>query len=128
MSLRGWPMSWTLPEMYPSRRANGRASWSSCTRWAPARPTVRTGVEVAKRAGLPAAAVKRAQAILAKLESDGSPAAATRRSATLFRYACGSAAQALRAEERLKAINPDELTPARGAGRALCAQRSAGRQ
>ena len=34
------------------------------------------GVEVAKRAGLPEAAVRRAQSILSKLESDGSPAAA----------------------------------------------------
>ena len=69
------------------------------------------GVEVAKRAGLPAAAVKRAQAILAKLESDGSPAAALADLPLFSATPVEAPRKPSRAEERLKAINPDELTP-----------------
>ncbi|MCC5981867.1 MAG: DNA mismatch repair protein MutS, partial [Oceanicaulis sp.] len=69
------------------------------------------GVEVAKRAGLPAAAVKRAQAILSKLESDGSPAAALADLPLFSATPVEAPRKPSRAEERLKAINPDELTP-----------------
>lgn len=69
------------------------------------------GVEVAKRAGLPAAAVKRAQAILAKLESDGSPAAALADLPLFSATPVEAPRKPSKAEERLKAINPDELTP-----------------
>jgi DNA mismatch repair protein MutS len=69
------------------------------------------GVEVAKRAGLPEAAVRRAQAILAKLESDGSPAAALSDLPLFSAQPMLAAPKPSKALERLKGIDPDALTP-----------------
>ena len=69
------------------------------------------GVEVARRAGLPAAAVKRAKEILKRLESDDTPAAAL---SDLPLFSAVQAEPEVRpsaVEERLKAIDPDGLSP-----------------
>ena len=69
------------------------------------------GIEVARRAGLPRAAVDRAKTILSRLEAEGAPAAAL---AELPLFAVAEPpAPALKSavEERLEAINPDDLTP-----------------
>lgn len=69
------------------------------------------GVEVAKRAGLPDMAVRRAQSILAKLESDGSPAAALAELPLFSAQPVQAAPKPSKALERLKSIDPDALTP-----------------
>ncbi|KAA5803675.1 DNA mismatch repair protein MutS [Alkalicaulis satelles] len=69
------------------------------------------GVEVARRAGLPPAAVARAREILDRLESDGAPAAAL---ADLPLFSAAPPAPAPKpsaAEDRLKSIDPDGLSP-----------------
>ncbi|MFC4725966.1 DNA mismatch repair protein MutS [Glycocaulis abyssi] len=69
------------------------------------------GVEVAKRAGLPDAAVRRAQSILAKLESDGSPAAALAELPLFSAQPVQAPPKPSKALERLRSIDPDALTP-----------------
>ncbi|KPP82032.1 MAG: DNA mismatch repair protein MutS [Oceanicaulis sp. HLUCCA04] len=69
------------------------------------------GVEVAKRAGLPEAAVRRAQSILSKLESDGSPAAALAELPLFSTQAPTAPPKPSKALERLRSIDPDALTP-----------------
>ena len=69
------------------------------------------GVEVAKRAGLPKAAVKRAQEILDRLESDDAPAAALADLPLFSALSVEPEAKPSAVEERLKAIDPDSLTP-----------------
>ncbi|MGP1276472.1 MAG: DNA mismatch repair protein MutS [Caulobacterales bacterium] len=69
------------------------------------------GVEVARRAGLPDAAVRRAQSILAKLESDGSPAAALADLPLFSAQPAPAAPKPSKALDRLKQIDPDSLTP-----------------
>jgi len=69
------------------------------------------GVEVARRAGLPSAAVARAREILDRLESDGAPAAAL---ADLPLFSAKPPAPAVKpsaVEERLKSVDPDGLSP-----------------
>ncbi len=70
------------------------------------------GVQVAKRAGLPRAAVARAQEILDRLEADGAPAAAL---ADLPLFAARPVepepAGPSPADERLAAVAPDRLSP-----------------
>ncbi|MFO1062168.1 MAG: DNA mismatch repair protein MutS, partial [Dongiaceae bacterium] len=75
------------------------------------------GIHVAKLAGLPAAVIERAEAVLAGLEQ-GEPAGALARLADdlpLFAAAASRPTQAVsepsRVEQRLAAINPDELSP-----------------
>ena len=70
------------------------------------------GVEVAKRAGLPPAAVARAQAILERLESEGAPAAALA-DLPLFSAAAAQppAGEPSAVEARLKQVDADGLTP-----------------
>jgi len=69
------------------------------------------GVEVARRAGLPAAAVSRAHEILARLEADGAPAAALS-DLPLFSAAPPVPVHKPSAvEERLKSVDPDGLSP-----------------
>ena len=69
------------------------------------------GVEVARRAGLPDAAVRRAQSILSKLESDGSPAAALAELPLFSAQAPAAPPKPSKALERLKSIDPDALSP-----------------
>ena len=69
------------------------------------------GVEVARRAGLPAAAVARAREILDRLESDDAPAAAL---ADLPLFSAAPPAPAPKpspVEARLKSVDPDGLSP-----------------
>ena len=71
------------------------------------------GVEVAKRAGLPAAAVARAGAILERLEADGTPAAALN---DLPLFATTQLAQAVdptpsALDQKVDQIDADNLTP-----------------
>jgi len=70
------------------------------------------GVEVARRAGLPPAAVARAQEILDRLEADGAPAAAL---ADLPLFAAKprepEPASPSEADRRLAQLDPDRLTP-----------------
>lgn len=69
------------------------------------------GIEVARRAGLPRAAVKRAQAILARLEADGTPAAALT-DLPLFALAEPDPEPFVsEVETRLGEIDPDALSP-----------------
>ena len=69
------------------------------------------GIEVARRAGLPRKAVSRAQAILKRLESDGTPAAALD-TLPLFAVAESEPEPLVsEVEEKLAAIDPDGLTP-----------------
>ena len=70
------------------------------------------GVQVAKRAGLPPAAVARAKEILDRLEADGAPAAALA-DLPLFSAVQPAAepAQPSAVEERLKTIDVDGLSP-----------------
>ncbi len=69
------------------------------------------GVEVAKRAGLPKVAVARAQDILDRLENDGAPAAALADLPLFSASGVESAPGPSLVDERLKAIDPDRLTP-----------------
>ena len=76
------------------------------------------GIHVAKLAGLPPAAVTRAEAVLKTLESGEQAGALARLADDLPLFAAKvaaaapmTAAEASAAEERLRAINPDELTP-----------------
>ncbi len=73
------------------------------------------GIHVAKLAGLPAAAVGRAETVLASLEKGDQAGALTRLADDLPLFAATPPApvktEPSAAEERLRAINPDELTP-----------------
>jgi DNA mismatch repair protein MutS len=69
------------------------------------------GVEVAKRAGLPGAAVKRATEILKRLESDDAPAAALADLPLFSSLAPEPEFRPSASDERLKDIDPDSLTP-----------------
>ncbi|WP_192900974.1 DNA mismatch repair protein MutS [Marinicauda algicola] len=69
------------------------------------------GVEVARRAGLPAAAVKRAKEILKRLESDDTPAAALSDLPLFSAVQAEPESRPSAVEERLKAIDPDGLSP-----------------
>jgi DNA mismatch repair protein MutS len=69
------------------------------------------GVEVARRAGLPAAAVARAREILDRLESDGAPAAALADLPLFSAKPAAPAAKPSAVEERLKSVDPDGLSP-----------------
>jgi DNA mismatch repair protein MutS len=69
------------------------------------------GVEVAKRAGLPPAAVARATEILDRLESDGAPAAALADLPLFSTKPPEPAAKPSAVEARLKTIDVDNLTP-----------------
>lgn len=69
------------------------------------------GIEVARRAGLPRKAISRAQSILKRLESDGTPAAALE-TLPLFAVAEPDPEPLVsEVEERLAAIDPDGLSP-----------------
>ena len=70
------------------------------------------GIEVARRAGLPERAIARARTILDRLESQDAPAAALA-DLPLFSTAAPVAppAQPSEVEQRLRAIDPDALTP-----------------
>ncbi|BDX01193.1 DNA mismatch repair protein MutS [Maricaulis maris] len=69
------------------------------------------GIEVARRAGLPRVAVKRAQSILARLEADGTPAAALT-DLPLFAVAEPDPEPFVsEVETRLAQIDPDALSP-----------------
>ena len=69
------------------------------------------GIEVARRAGLPRVAVKRAKAILERLEADGTPAAALH-DLPLFATAEPEVEPYVsEIETRLEQIDPDALTP-----------------
>tara|TARA_R110000868_G_scaffold45045_3_gene149881 strand:+ start:23613 stop:26303 length:2691 start_codon:yes stop_codon:yes gene_type:complete len=69
------------------------------------------GIEVARRAGLPPVAIKRAKTILARLESEGAPAAALA-DLPLFAVHEPAAPPPISAvEERLAEIEPDGLAP-----------------
>jgi DNA mismatch repair protein MutS len=71
------------------------------------------GVEVAKRAGLPKAAVARAREILDRLEADGAPAAALA-DLPLFSAVAASVepeARPSEVEARLKTVDVDGLSP-----------------
>ena len=69
------------------------------------------GVQVAKRAGLPPAAVARAQDILDRLESEGQPAAALADLPLFSTVAPDPVAKPSAVEERLKAVDVDGLSP-----------------
>ena len=69
------------------------------------------GIEVARRAGLPGAAVARAQDILGRLEEEGAPAAALAELPLFAAAAPVVEAEPSRVEERLEAIDPDALSP-----------------
>ncbi|XBQ17706.1 MAG: DNA mismatch repair protein MutS [Oceanicaulis sp.] len=69
------------------------------------------GVEVAKRAGLPAAAVARASEILERLEADGAPAAALADLPLFSAKPVEAPRKPSAVEERLKQIDADNLTP-----------------
>jgi DNA mismatch repair protein MutS len=69
------------------------------------------GVEVAKRAGLPASAVARARDILDRLEAEGAPAAALADLPLFSTVAPVAKAKPSAVEERLKAIDVDGLSP-----------------
>ncbi len=69
------------------------------------------GVEVAKRAGLPKAAVARAREILDRLEADGAPAAALADLPLFSAIAPEAEAKPSAVEDRLKAVDVDGLSP-----------------
>ena len=69
------------------------------------------GVEVAKRAGLPKAAVARAKDILERLEADGAPAAALADLPLFSAVAPEPEAKPSAVEARLKAVDVDGLSP-----------------
>ncbi len=74
------------------------------------------GIHVAKLAGLPAAALHRAEEVLATLEKGDQAGALTRLVDDLPLFsvqapAAPSLSKSSAVEERLKAVNPDELTP-----------------
>lgn len=69
------------------------------------------GVEVARRAGLPAAAVARAREILDRLESDGAPAAALADLPLFSAAPPAPASKPSQVEARLKSVDPDGLSP-----------------
>ncbi|MGX6648865.1 DNA mismatch repair protein MutS [Maricaulaceae bacterium MS644] len=69
------------------------------------------GVEVAKRAGLPAAAVARATEILGRLEADGAPAAALADLPLFSARPPEPVAKPSAVETRLKTIDVDNLSP-----------------
>ena len=69
------------------------------------------GVEVAKRAGLPRAAVARAKEILKRLESDDAPASALADLPLFSAAAPEPEARPSEVEDRLRSIDPDGLTP-----------------
>ncbi len=77
------------------------------------------GIHVAQLAGLPAAVISRAEAVLEMLEAGDQSSAVTRLAEDLPLFATALAkaapkaapAEASPALERLKAVNPDELTP-----------------
>ena len=81
------------------------------------------GVQVAKLAGVPAAVVARAREVLERLEAEK---AAPARLDDLPLFAVAAPAAAGRSPRpsttRWRRIDPDELTPARGAGGALSAE------
>jgi len=74
------------------------------------------GIHVARLAGLPAAVVARAEEVLAALESSDQAGAVARLADDLPLFAAArpaarpSQARSSAVEERLKAINPDELS------------------
>ncbi|WBQ12633.1 DNA mismatch repair protein MutS [Hyphomonadaceae bacterium BL14] len=69
------------------------------------------GVEVARRAGLPSAAVARAREILDRLESDGAPAAALADLPLFSAAPPAPAPKPSQVEARLKSVDPDGLSP-----------------
>jgi DNA mismatch repair protein MutS len=69
------------------------------------------GVEVAKRAGLPSAAVARATEILERLEADGAPAAALADLPLFSARPPEPVTKPSAVEARLKTIDLDNLTP-----------------
>ncbi len=69
------------------------------------------GVEVARRAGLPPAAVARAQEILDRLEADGQPAAALADLPLFSAKPPEAPPKPSQIEARLKTIDADDLTP-----------------
>ena len=69
------------------------------------------GVEVAKRAGLPPAAVARAQVILDRLEAEGQPAAALSDLPLFSAKPPEAPAKPSAVEERLRTVDADNLSP-----------------
>jgi len=69
------------------------------------------GIEVARRAGLPKQAVKRAQMILDRLESDGTPANALQDLPLFASFEPEPVSEPSAVEERLGQVDPDSLTP-----------------
>ncbi|MBR9825097.1 MAG: DNA mismatch repair protein MutS [Alphaproteobacteria bacterium] len=69
------------------------------------------GIEVARRAGLPKAAVKRAQVILDRLESEGAPADALQDLPLFAVFEPEPDVAPSRVEEKLADVDPDALSP-----------------
>jgi len=69
------------------------------------------GIEVARRAGLPAAAITRATTILERLESEDAPAAALAELPLFSAMPVAAPPKVSQVTERMKRINPDQLSP-----------------
>lgn len=69
------------------------------------------GIEVARRAGLPKLAIKRAQTILDRLEAEGAPAAALADLPLFAAVELVEPAGPSPVDERLADVDPDSLTP-----------------
>ena len=92
------------------------------------------GIQVAKLAGLPASVIERAKVVLAMLEADDRATPRGFDDLPLFAAPARAAAPDPRQSAfdalvaALAAIHPDELSPARGARSALCAQAESSRR
>ena len=69
------------------------------------------GIEVARRAGLPPAAIARATTILERLESEDAPAAALAELPLFSAMPVAAPAKPSQLSERMKRIDPDRLSP-----------------
>jgi DNA mismatch repair protein MutS len=69
------------------------------------------GIEVARRAGLPVAAIERAKTILERLESEDAPAAALAELPLFSATPAAAPVRPSRLSERMKLVKPDELSP-----------------
>jgi DNA mismatch repair protein MutS len=69
------------------------------------------GIEVARRAGLPRAAIARATTILERLESEDAPAAALAELPLFSSMPVSVPARPSQVTERMKRIDPDQLSP-----------------
>ncbi|PIW28273.1 MAG: DNA mismatch repair protein MutS, partial [Rhodobacterales bacterium CG15_BIG_FIL_POST_REV_8_21_14_020_59_13] len=69
------------------------------------------GIEVARRAGLPSAAIARATTILERLESEDAPASALAELPLFSALPVAAPAKPSQLTGRLKRIDPDQLSP-----------------